>query len=285
MPIKDQDSLDRTGTSRGELNSARRRVIKSPPGFPDELTETDARGSKAVKVFIQDQASVILDCYMTQQLASVTLALDTIADTQTITLTGGHGTTAGEFINLGEGANFSQFEVISVATDVLTLDSLMDIVYTTSATVERASPDMNVDGSSTPVIFRIAPITGQEIDVTRCIFNIEDTAQMDFETFGSGAALTNGCFLRLHNGTINNIFNWKTNGQFINRSFDHDFLTNIGNSNRGFTARTTFAGASKRGVTIRLVGADGDEFQVIVQDNLTAQDEIRMVAQGHAVVN
>ena len=115
---------------------------------------------------------------------------------------------------------------------------------------------------ASPGVYIIKPIPGQFWDITRVIFIIESAANnMDFTEFGSIAALTNGCVLRKKDGVIQNVFNWKTNGEFINHSFDHSFQAKTGGGGSGFVSRSSFAGPSKRGVTIRLNGDDGDELQ------------------------
>lgn len=53
--------------------------------------------------------------------------------------------------------------------------------------------------------------------------------------------------------------------------------------NIGSVFRRSFAGQDKNGVVIRLNGDQGDEFQVIVQDNLTGLTHFRTVVQGHVV--
>ena len=111
---------------------------------------------------------------------------------------------------------------------------------------------------------------------------------MDFTTFGSGPALTNGCVLRIKNpdGTFKNLFNFKSNSDFIEQGFDHAFLApKTGNTFTGFTSRVTWGGQSKHGVVIRLDGTLGEELQLIIQDDLIASGNTRfhLTAQGHEI--
>ena len=248
--------------------------------------ETNQDGMTVGAVALQDQTSPDVDLFLQQTINAVTLDATTILDSRTIDLVAGHNVVAGETIYLAESEVFSQFVVISVATDTITLDSPVDKVYTASATALRTTTKMNVDGSTTQT-FSIAPEAGQKWDITRVILVIESSANnMDFTEFGSLAALTNGCVLRSKDGSRANLFNWKTNGDFINRSFDSFFETKTGGGGSGFVARTTFAGQDQRGVTVRLRGDDNDELQVLVQDDLTGASltSLRVIAQGHVVV-
>ncbi len=270
-----------------KINDVLQRSGGSSVGIQDNLIETSEEGNSAVKVFIQDQTTDVIDLYFHEELNMTAVAVETAIDDITIELASGHGAVDGNFLEISEAQHVSQFEVLSVDADTITIDSPMDHVFTTAATIQISNVDMNVDGSTTPRVFQIDPIPGQEWDVTRVILAIESADNMDFSLFGSIPEIARGCVIRLVNGTTENLFNWKTNGDFINRSYDHIFQENVGQSVRGFTARTTFAGQSKRGVTLRLEGNKGDELQVIVQDDLTVAvnpiTKMRMIVQGHEV--
>jgi hypothetical protein len=145
-----------------------------------------------------------------------------------------------------------------------------------------------VDGSVTPAIFSILPLSTQAGDMVRIIMEIRGGANqaMDFSKFGSDTALTNGCVVRINNGdgTFKNLFNFKSNGDFIEQGFDNAFLEpKGGNTITGFTARVTWGGQSKHGVVIRLDGALGEALEVVVQDDLASTNNTRfhLIAQGH----
>jgi hypothetical protein len=251
--------------------------------------ETSQEGTTALGVFIQDQTTPDIDLSFHRNLQDVTLASSTVLDTHTITFEPGHGftfpVTPAESVCLLEGENFSQFNVLGVAGDVITIDSPMDHVFTSAATAIRHTFDMRFNGTpASPGVYRIKPIPGQKWDITRVILVIESNSAMDFSKFGSLGALTNGCVIRKKNGDRQNHFNFKTNGDFINRSFDHAFQTKSGGGGFGFTSRHTWAGQGKQGIVIRLDGDLGEELQTLVQDPLAAGlTSIFMIAQGHLV--
>ena len=256
------------------------------------VIEVSDRGGLSLAVTLQDQTTGVLDLPMLLEVSTPTLAADTVVDTNTVTLTAGHGLTTGA--NLGDileiastvnGSFFIQCEIISVLGDVVTVDCPVSHIFTTTESVVIHSKEqMNVDGSVTPVKFSVAPLSNQKGDMTRIIFEFRDTSDMDFETFGGGTALTNGLVIRINNGdgTYRNLYNFKSNGDIIEQCFDHSFDNNLGNTIHGFAARLTWAGQSKHGVAVRLDGSlgTGESVEGIVQDDLTGMDRLHITLQG-----
>lgn len=253
--------------------------------------ETSEEGTTALGVFVQDQTTPNVNLAFHRNLQTVTLASNTVLDSHTATFETGHGfvngATPAHSLCLQEVQNFTQLNVLGVAGDVVTFDSPFDHIYTPAANAIRHTFDMRFIGSpGSPGTYIIKPIDGQKWDITRVIFIIESTANnMDFTKFGSINPITNGCVFRKKDGDRQNIFNWKTNGDLINRSFDHIFQEKTGGGGSGFVARITFAGQNKQGIAIRLDGSLGEELQVLIQDDLTAAalTKIFMIAQGHLV--
>ena len=264
-------------------------ILKDLAGRIANITDPDGDGVGGLDVYIQDQHTGIIDLFLMNIEGTFTLASTTTTDTNTFTATGGHGITTGDTVLLQEGIRFSQFIVLNVVTNTITVDSPIDVAYTTSATCQRGITNMNVDGSVTPVVFTILPLnlspTSNQWDIVRMIFAIQDGSSMDSSMFGSIAGgITNGIVVRQKNGFFQNYFNVKTNGDFALRAYDIAFDDRA--SPQGeyfFRSRRTFGGQSKTGVTIRLAGEDDDEFQVIIQDDLTGLDNFSVTAQGHVV--
>jgi len=262
--------------------------------YPSPLpTETSERGGKGVAVFIQDQTTGVLDVAFLNQLSTHTLATDTVVDSRTITLTAGHGlttvTNAGDILEIADpasGSFFMQCAIITVTGDVILLDCPVNRIYlSASAQVAVSEPDASVDGSVTPVVYSVLPFSAQKGDMVRMIVTILDNADMDFETFGGIAALTNGCVLRVNNGdgTFRNLNNFKTNGDIIDQAFDHNFFENRGGSARGFTSRLTWGGPSKHGVVVRLDGTLGESLELVIQDDLTGLTQLHWTCQGSEI--
>lgn len=251
---------------------------------PIEISDRDNMGQA---VFVQDQTTEELDVPLLLGRVLTSTAADTVIDDRTIELTTGHGALAGEILEIADvDQTFMQTRILNVAVDTITIDQPVNHVYPSGSTVVISNDSMLVDGSVTPQVFSILPLPQQAGDIVRIMMDIRGTTDMDLSTFGSDASLTNGCVLRIkrQSGDFRNIFNWKNNGDFINRSLDSVFLQpKQGNTIRAFVSRSTFGGQSKRGVVIRLDGSLGEEIQVVIQDDLTAgaNTEFRMIAQGH----
>lgn len=257
-----------------------------PVNLPD-TTETSARGNTSVKVSIQDQTSQAIDVFFTTKKGDVTTTTVAVQGEHSVELEPGHGAVIGDVIESRTAENFVQAELIDVVGDVITVSTPWSRTFPIGVVIGLGSPLLNVLGTlASPVIFSVDPSTLQNIDLTRIILHFTDNAAMDFTTFGSIAGpVATGCTLRYKqaDGTFINLFNWRDNGELIERSFDHVFQSKIGGGAHGFVARSTWAGQSKRGVTIRIDGALLEEIQIVVQDDLTSIDKFRVIAQGHIV--
>lgn len=86
-----------------------------------------------VPVNVQDQTSTVLDFFFREVLNTITLAINTTPNTNTITLAAGHNVVAGDTIVLKEGVAYFQANVLNVATNTITLDSPVDFPFTTAA--------------------------------------------------------------------------------------------------------------------------------------------------------
>lgn len=252
--------------------------------------EQSDRNVEGLAVFGLDRTVPVLDVPFLQDINETTLASDASIGDLVITLTAGHGAVAGNVIELadtGDGSSFMQAEVLSVATNDITLDIPVNKNYTTSnTTVTISTRNMAVNGSVTPQEFYIAPNTNQKGDMHRIIIAITDNADMDFETFGGIAALTNGVVLRVKNsdGSYRILQNFKTNGQFERFAFDARYFVNNGGGTRGFTCRSSFGGPDKHGAVIRLDGDLGERLELLVQDDLSALTSFTIIAQGSEVI-
>lgn len=254
--------------------------------FPAKTNPTTG----GVDVNLQDQHSTIIDLYMHDHGNDVTIVGNPAIGDSTITLVGGHGVVAGNWLGFKQDGHVYEGEVLNVATNIITLDSPLDYTFTADADPSHIhTTNMNVDGSVTPAIFHVTPpaVDPQKWDITRLIFVIEDNTSMDSTTFGGIAGgITNGIVIRSNNGIVKNIFNAKTNGDMAARAFDVGYDDRAsGSSFFAFRARTSFAGQSKRGVTIRLDGETADALEIIVQDDLRSLSKFICIAQGHVVID
>jgi len=254
----------------------------------------------AIPVNIQDQHTEIIDLKMSTVIDNITLLEDYAIGDYWINLsTTGATPTPAMTVCLKEGTAFYQARPTVInslgGNDYqLKMDTPLDFAYTTAGGCELTSTNLAVDGSVTPVVFRITPAEmGDDVewDITRFILlwggegiGTQNDAPDDAD-FGVTEALTNGIVIRSVNGITKNIFNAKTNGDLRARAYDLTYTEATRGGVYTVATRRTFAGQEKNGVTVRLKAIDDDEFQIIIQDDLTEMTGGQMIVQGHLVQN
>ena len=248
--------------------------------------QVESNGALAVN--IQDQHSLALDLRFIQSQGATTVATATVAEDTTLDLTSSAGFVDGNVVGIFSATGIFYFgkQVGAPAGNVITLDTPIDKVFAIGDNVIRATDNLAVDGSGTTQVFQVGPVGGAtavEIDITRVMGYIQDGTAMDDGMFGGITALTYGVVLRQNNGTINNFWNVKSNGEFGLLAYDTSYSDKAPAGSYGFKFRNTYAGQSKHGVTIRL--DPGDTLELLVQDNLTGLEAFNVMAQGHVVTD
>lgn len=247
--------------------------------------ETSVRGNVGLKVYVQDQTTDMLDLRFTQtKVTGLTLGAATVLDSRVVQLSGGHGLTtgnsAGHVLDLDSNSSghFFRSRIISVSGNNVTVSSPMTRVFTPGGTlVKTGNPNLArdeasgvaIDGSSTPVIFRVAPNAYQKGDVTRMLIAITSDNAMDLTTLGGAAELAIGMVLRvkLSDGTYKNLYTYHNNFDFSLHGYNvTSFTPKAGNLTQGLLAMVEFAGQGNHGVAVRLDGSLGEELQLVVQD-------------------
>lgn len=236
----------------------------------------------AVRAQLQNNQAEIIGLKICEKLGDIELAVNSVIDEWTITIAAGHGVVVGNTICLRENGRHYQGVAIVVATNIITLDTPLDYAFTVAADAFRSSENMAVNGSVTRRIFKVAPPAGSKWDILGCEFIMTDATTMDDGTFGGLPALTRGVVLRKKDTVYKNIFNVKTNGDFAFRCDSVRYADKPpSGSGYGFTAYRTFN--TRNEVAIRLDGDLGDEFQVIIQDDLSGLSSFRAGVWGHVV--
>jgi hypothetical protein len=241
-------------------------------------------------VNIQDQHTPALDSLFAQSVpgGNFTLAADTIASTvttlvYTFTATAGHGIIIGDEIILLDviGSRSFYAEVMNVAVDVITVDRPIDHVFLAASTLgRRVTTEMAVDGSVTPQIFSIR--AGDiPLDATRFMITMTSASAMDDSKFGSLAKLSRGLVLRIVNSFQKTMLCFKSNQEIKQFCFDLAYADKSPAGENGLSARLSYGGQDKHGVTLRI--STGDVIQWIVQDDLTGLLSMKISAQGHEV--
>lgn len=155
--------------------------------------------------------------------------------------------------------------------------------YFSKAAVDSgASSDLNADGSTTPIAFNVVASTGKKFFIHEIVIIMEDQ-NINYQKFGGIAGgLTNGLDVEVKEGgeaarDVTAFGAVKNNAQF-----------GLAGSGLQLTASSTDLlvvdfNIAGRGTTFELVDSNSDFFRVTVNDDLTAIDNFKVVAQGYEV--
>ena len=190
------------------------------------------------------------------------------------------GFIVGDWIYIREGLIYEMLplQIKVISGNDFTVNRPIDRSYTTASTVDKVAINMNVDGSVTPVAFRLTPPAGEVWQITRIIPYMLDATSMDDGKFGGMTALPNGTLLRsARNGAITTAAVWQTNGDMAGDMFDLNYSEKAPAGSYGLRGRWTFTNLA---VIIELVGNDGDYAELLVEDDLTPLDVFSMKVQG-----
>ena len=173
--------------------------------------------------------------------------------------------------------------ITNIAANLITLDRPLVVDLDIGDTADIVDTQLNANGSlASPVIYKIKPPNGVLSlvwQLTRLLINITDGTAMDDGKFGGISALTNGVVLRVvkGDGTIQELTNWKTNGDMALDMYDVTYTDKGPAGDNGLRARWTF---TKAEFIVELNGAAGDEFELLVQDALSGLSTYEMKSQG-----
>jgi len=262
---------------------------------PLEVNNTDQNFTNgALDVAIQDQQTPVVDWHLTLAIQDLTLDVDRAIGDISLTISAAVEPTAGSMIEIFEGSRFFQAHIMSSAGAsspwTVVVDTPLDYAFTAAgATVKEVTDDMKVTGSAaSPIIFSASPQflqDGEYWDITRVTMQMTHASSGDDGKFAGIAALTNGIVIRKLNGDTKSYFNAKSNGDLaLHTGGDVTYTTRSGgNGAYGTRARRTFSGQEKNGVTVRVGSTENAQFQIIIQDDLSALDSFQAVVQGHAI--
>lgn len=254
-------------------------------------TDTASVTRFGLGVDVRNKYTEIIDLYLHQHIQSLTLNAGVSIDDTSVVVDSAAEVTDGYIVCFKEGSAFYQGAILSHSSAggslwTVNLDTPFDFAFTTGATCSEGNTNLAVDGSVTPVEFKVSPsglTAGIEWDITRMMGSITDGTVMDDAKFGGITALTKGVVFRVVDGTTKNIFNAKSNADIKAHSFDLTYADKAPAGSYGLTFRRAFGGLDKNGSVIRLAATSDDEFVCIVQDDLTGLTTFHVVAQGHVV--
>jgi len=168
-------------------------------------------------------------------------------------------------------------------TNTLVLDRPLDFAFGITATVEVVSTNIAVDGSVTPVSFKLIPDGDQEWHVVRFLLGMVHASAGDDSKFGDiTGGLTNGCVLRGYNGAADQFrtfTNWKTNFDIKMDMYNLPNTDKAGAGNYGTNGRGSIRDGT--GAVPKLDGATGSYLELLIQDDLTDLIKFNLKGQGH----
>ena len=141
------------------------------------------------------------------------------------------------------------------------------------------SIEMNVDGSVTPVEFKLQPPADENYLVHRAILYIEDSGSFDSGFWGNGITMANGidfCLVIDGKESTCTPFPWKMIGDVAAVAYDFDHKK-IGAGNEWAASRLSF---DKFGDGVPLSGQRGDYLLMRINDDLTGLVRQHLTAEG-----
>ncbi len=238
--------------------------------------------SNPATIEIQDMTNDSVDLRLTRKLGDITLAGPTAQGDTIITLdTRDHEVLVGDIICFKQDSRFYQGIALVVDQDKITLDSPLDHAFTPLALGSRNTGALNVNGAVTPVTFSIGPASGTAWHILQVRFGITDGSAMDDALFGGITALTKGVLIRRKDGTYKNLFNLKSNTDFLMACQSAVYADKAPSGSYGFRAVKDYQ--VQHGVVISLDGTAGAELELVVQDDLTGLTSFRVNVIGHVV--
>ena len=240
----------------------------------------------AINIHDADVHTIPINEYFSRYLgieSTLTVAAS-VGDTSVTVVNGGLFTVGDWIGNVTTPTESIYKQITAISVNTLTLDGPLDNAYPIGKAINVFDIDMNAIGTLlTPVSFKFIPATGETWHIVRFLFSMTHGSAGDLGLFGNLPPLVNGAVLRGYDGasgTFRTFMNIKTNSDTKNNMYDVDF--NVRASGGG-TYGTTGRGSIKlgTGAVPKLVGDNGDYFEILIQDDLSGLDGFRMKVQGH----
>lgn len=239
----------------------------------------------AINVHDADVHREIVDRYFHQHTTpSTTLSVASLAGATSITVTSSAGFAVNDFLHINTTAEeLVHPRITAIAGNVLTLNKPLDYAHAIGSTVDKAILNMNVIGSlASPRSFKVFPEAGKIWHLMRITISMAHGTAGDFGLFGGIAALTNGLVFRRYDGT-SGLFTtftvWRDNDDINADMGDLHFVTRSGGGGTFGTAAT--GNFKDLGAIAYLDGTAGDYLELLIQDDISALNSIRVKAQGH----
>jgi hypothetical protein len=255
-------------------------VVVDIPAYLSGVSKTK------VDATLQSSTSPLIIIKASKLLGETTLSSAVSVGDLTITVNDASSAFLGALVTIySVASNTVTFgTVLTISGNDITIDTPVDLPYSTGDFVSFGDTNMAVDGSVTPQVFGVRNPTGQDVDFTvdftRMLLSMTTSTEGDFSQFGNIPALTKGVVLRFKDGYYSNIFNVKSNAEFAELMYDFEFIPAKGSADAGVSGRFTF---QKLGSVIRLKPFEDLEF--VIQDDLSSLVKFNATVEGAGVTN
>lgn len=216
---------------------------------------------------------------------TTTLTVAAAIGNTSITVASVAGFAIGDYIQIGGHAgDITYTKIVNIVGLVISINRPLGHIRPIGATVEKILLDISgaIGTIAAPQSYKVVPSTGQVWHIERLMLEMVHNSAGDLASFGNLAALTNGVILRRYDGatgTFGTFTVWNTNEDIFLDTANINFIARAGGG--GSYATVAFGSFADIGVTVKLSAATGDYLEVLVQDNITALDNLKMKAQGH----
>ena len=236
------------------------------------------------EVSVQDQHSEPVDLYLYRRDQAPTLTTAIVVDDVRFEVDSTTGISAGDALTIYEDTQFYQTLVNATSGSAVTVYTPCDKVFTTSAIVQVGPWNMAVDGSTVSQVFHVHPPVGVDFDIYHITMTGLDEIEMDSTTFiGISGGISMGTLFRLNNGIMKNMGLFVNNLGLTEFGYDVTYVAANKKSQYGLIAVQDYH--QKAGISIRLLGASSDAFEVVIRDDLTSQTLMAVIMKGHVVTD
>ena len=235
-------------------------------------------------VFIQSNTSNPFRAFLqTYDKIDITLTSAIDLDDYIISVSAGHGITAGDILIIYSNNYFWQVIVLSVDTNDIILGAPSYIPFSVvGTTIIRGKRDLNVEGTlEAPIDFKfgIPSVHSNPIDISKAIITMGySVSQGDDGDFGNLTALTNGVLLRKSNAVTFNLGVYRNNQDFKLLGADVTYIDSAPAGDYGLDIVFNIQGQENFDQVIRLYS--GGFIHAYVRDDITDLNNFKISLIG-----
>ena len=235
----------------------------------------------AVDIHDSDLHHVIISKFFHRKTGvSTTLAVAASIDDVQLTFVDALSFTVGDTLSLDDETEFLAPSITAIVGNVVDIDQPLDSAYLVGDSVEQLVSNMAVDGSTTPVSFKLHSERGETWHIIRMLLGMVHSAAADDGKFGGIASLPKGVVLRYYNaisGEFRTMSNWKNNADLKLEMFDVVYTDKAAGGLFGTNSRLSY----KKGAAAVPELAPNDYLELLIQGNLLALTSFKVKVQGH----